>query len=125
MGSDDDLDGYEHPSAFLGGPGMYALQVVGESFYQRELRDIVGRTRRPVRIEARACLILEDSNEYDDQAVRVDILGHGVGYLSRENARQYRAELERQGIGYIVGVCNALIVGDELFGVLLDLPMGG
>jgi hypothetical protein len=36
-----------------------------------------------------AHLILEDDNPHDNQAVRVDISGYTVGYLSRKNARAY------------------------------------
>lgn len=37
-----------------------------------------------------AYLIPEDDNPHDPKAVRVEVDGHKVGYLSRTNARRFR-----------------------------------
>jgi hypothetical protein len=76
-------------------------------------------------------LCLEDSNPFDDKAVRVAIEGRTVGYLSRNDARSYRKQLKHLGHARIVCNCRAVIVGgwrrsrsDEgHFGVKLDLPV--
>lgn len=84
-------------------------------------------------IKTDAQLIYEDENPYDSKAIRVDILGETVGYLSRENAREYRKELNDAGFYGRKAVCKAKIVvdwdrggGDKSnFGVYLDLPTEG
>jgi hypothetical protein len=69
-------------------------------------------------------------NPYDSKAIRVDIQGNTVGYLSRENARQYRKRLEKAGHKGMTATCFAMVVGGwdrgsgdkGHFGVRLDLP---
>lgn len=69
----------------------YPVEVVGESYRQAVLESIVGgRDRDGAEHEASATLILENDNPHDDQAVRVEIESHHVGYLSRADARRYR-----------------------------------
>ena len=58
-----------------------------------------------------ATLIPEDDNEYDANAVRVELGGRLVGYLPRELAQEYRS-----AVGTTSGRCGAKIVG----GYLLD-----
>ena len=78
-----------------------------------------------------AQLVLENDNPHDSMAVRVDIQGQTVGYLSREHARQYRRQLERAGYPSTDAYCNARIrggwdrgEGDQgQYGVFLDLPI--
>lgn len=69
------------------GHGDYAQEVVGESNYQPALRAIQASKDKPFH---RARLVPEDTNPYDDHAVRVDVAGHTVGYLSRADARRWR-----------------------------------
>jgi len=116
----------------LSGTGNYGYDIVGESNYQNALESICGgRTDESAEKEVEATLILDDDNAYDDQAVRVDINGKTVGYLSRQNARKYRGYLQRKGHGKVVGICQALIVGgwgrdngdSGHFGVKLNLTL--
>jgi hypothetical protein len=107
------------------GPGTFAVDVVGVSQYQSviesaaEAGDIVLAT-----------LVLEDSNPHDDQAVAVCIDGERAGYLSRANARAYRADLAAAGTPDLIVRCKAKIVGGfetrdggrAHFGLKLDLP---
>jgi hypothetical protein len=113
------------PSAFLSGNGDFDLEVVGESNYQPALRRVCGPGK--VRHECRATLVLEDDNAYDKKAVRVDIGGATVGYLSREAARAYRKGLKKAGHPDLTAECNAAIVGGgkgrDSVGVWLDLPV--
>jgi hypothetical protein len=69
------------------GHGEYAQEVVGESNYQTALRAIKSTSEKPFH---RARLIAEDDNPFDDQAVRVDVAGHTIGYLPRADARRWR-----------------------------------
>lgn len=116
------------------GGGAFAIDVVGESHYQKELSKICGgKTENGYQYYCTAHLILENDNPHDDQAVRVDISGYSVGYLSRKNARKFRKLLAvaTPGVDVYVAQCPALIVGgwssddgedQGHFGVKLDLP---
>jgi hypothetical protein len=109
----------------IDGPGAFAVDVVGVSQYQRVLEGAAeeGAVRE-------ATLILEDSNPYDDQAVAVHLDGQRAGYLSRANARLYRADLVAAGAERATVRCQAKIVGGfetqsgerAHFGLKLDLP---
>jgi hypothetical protein len=116
----------------LPGPGTYEFDIVGESKYQDALEAICGgRTEDSAEHITEAVLYLEDSNPHDNLAVRVDIDGHTVGYLSRKDARSYRQQLKQLGYERIVCKCDAMIVGgwrrsrtdQGHFGVKLDLPV--
>jgi len=117
----------------LQGSGAFALPIVGESHYQEALESICGPRSdegEDRRVEAR--LVLEDDNAYDAMAVRVDIRGVTVGYLSREHAREYRTQLGKAGHAVADAYCAARIRGgwdrgegrQGYYGVYLDLPVG-
>ena len=120
------------PQGRLPGPGTYEFDIVGESKYQDELESICGgRTEDSAEHYTEALLHLEDSNPHDNLAVRVDIGGRTVGYLSRKDARSYRNQIKHLGHERIVCKCNAVVVGgwrrsredQGHFGVKLDLPV--
>jgi len=110
---------------FVPGPGAFAVNVVGVSQYQRVLE---AAAEEGGAIEA--VLVLEDDNAYDDQAVAVHIDGARAGYLSRADARLYRADLAAAGQPDLRVRCNARITGGfetrdgsrAHFGLRLDLP---
>lgn len=117
--------------AKLPGPITFSIDIVGELKYQSALESICGwRTDESQEKIVEAVLVYEDDNPYDNMAIRVDIQGQTVGYLSRENARQYRKRLEEAGYHGITATCVAKIVGGwdrgsgdkGYFGVKLDLP---
>lgn len=119
------------PVARLPGPGKYGVDVVGESKYQSSLEAICGgKCEDGHKKTVEAILVHEDANPYDNKAVRVDIDGKTVGYLSREEARQYRKALKNAGHAGITASCSAVILGGWIrgstdqghFGVKLDLP---
>ena len=92
---------------FLRGDGKYAVPIVGESYRQEALHEICrGLTERKKVI---ATLILEDQNPHDSNAVRVEIDGNKVGYLSREMAMIYRQCIGDAGHARAVGTCDALV----------------
>lgn len=110
--------------ANLPGPGLFAIDVVGELQYRHAIEIAAGgRTEEGCNEIVEATLILEDSNPHDDQALQVNI-------LSRENARNYRRELAAAGHPEVTARCEAKIVGGRdrgpddrgYFGVKLDLP---
>jgi hypothetical protein len=115
----------------LQGPDAFAVEVVGVSRRQEAIGALVekhGRSGRTVTVDA--VLVLEDSNPHDANAVRVEIEGELIGYLSRDNARRYRADLAAAGTPHASVQCKARIVGGfetaegerAHFGVRLDLP---
>lgn len=109
----------------IDGPGTFAVDVVGESQYQRVIE-----TAAEEGVIIDATLILEDSNPHDDQAVAVHLNGQRAGYLSRANARLYRADLAAAGAERATVRCQAKITGGFAtqsgerahFGLKLDLP---
>ena len=105
----------------------FSTEVVGESHYQRNLESITGgKTPDGVEKYLEAELILEDANPHDKSAVRVDIQGKTVGYLSRERALQWRSSSSKLK----TGKCSAVVRGgwnrgpndQGHFGVWLKLP---
>jgi hypothetical protein len=69
----------------------------------------------------------EPDNPHDPNAVRVEVDGALVGYLPRDTAEEFTAEMNL--LGYRLAVCNAMIVGGWKatkkqeaghFGILLD-----
>lgn len=90
----------------------WTTEVVGELHHQADIEGqyrLNGGTDSPAK--ATATLIPEDDNEYDANAVRVEIGGRRVGYLAREQASEYR-----EAVGTASGRCSAKIFG----GYLLD-----
>src|SRR5688500_10073309 len=78
--------------------GEFPLACVGESHYQAAFERLCGpRDHDGENREVVALLWLEDSNPYDPDAVRVEVNGHVVGYLSRPDARAYRELLSATG----------------------------
>lgn len=107
--------------------GDETLEVVGESYRQEALWRIVGappgsRVRHPVN----AVLYPETANPHDPNAISVQIDGHLVGYLAREDAAAYRpgvlALMEKEGGSYIAleGVVIGGGHGTGSLGVFLD-----
>lgn len=109
----------EHRFAFrMEGPILlfgredYPFDVVGEAHYQAELNEIVGgKTEEGHRHECVASIVLDDANQFDENAVAVDIRGRTVGYFPRHLARQYREWLRDWGLTTAVVSSRAMIVG--------------
>ena len=107
------------------GPGTFAVDVVGVSRRQDVLE--AAAEAGPV---VQATLEREDDNPHDDHAVRVSIGGRRAGYLSRADARRYRADLAAAGSPHATVRCKAKIVGGFAkpdggrahYGLKLDLP---
>jgi hypothetical protein len=70
----------------LMGDGTFRLEVVGMASCQPELEEISDNPFLEEERSVLALLIPEDTNPYDPTAVRVQILGRTVGYLSRAEA---------------------------------------
>ena len=104
----------------------FDLPIVGESSYQNAL----SRAMQGVKDYAgagyiKAILAREPDNKYDANAVKVmteDL--ETIGYLSRENAKNYQAAIELwEGAGYLIH-CKARLSGggrSKNIGAWLDL----
>lgn len=112
------------------GPCTFSFGIVGASRYQGNLSKLAGgRKRKSADLLITALLVVEDGNPHDKNAVRVDVNGLTVGYLDRDNAREYRRLLASKGHNGDGLGCAARIVGgwyksdDDQghFGVRLDL----
>lgn len=90
----DSPDREQRTATIMGGDET--LEVVGESFHQEELWQIVGgRTMDRVPHPVVAVLEPEPTNPEDSNAVQVLIDGSAVGHLSRNDAFVYKPGLER------------------------------
>ncbi|MBV5323697.1 hypothetical protein JZU51_02990, partial [bacterium] len=86
-------------------PAEFSIEVVGESHYQKEIREIILYDIMVEKddmeykdTELDASLILEDDNEFDPgNAVRIDIEKKTVGYLDKQDADSYRNSLAKLG----------------------------
>jgi len=114
------------------GPGHYAIDVAGESFYRDSFTTICGPyCEDGYNLEVRAHLVLQDDNPHDKKAVQVRINGLPVGHLSRDMAREFRRAVRYGKLSeYEVFECAAIIRGGwdrgpgdrGDYGVRLDLP---
>lgn len=115
-------------AVYLEGDGRFRLPVVGESFCEDAFLAICG-PRRPEGYEliVDAVLIPEQDNRHDTKAVRVEVKGKRVGYLSRSMARRYRMRFGRRTVycrGKIIGGWDRGGGDSGHFGVRLDLSAG-
>ena len=107
--------------------GGFGFEVVGESHYQRTLRDLdAGRRDRGEEVHFRVFLWPEPENRYDSNAVAVYAEGHGViGHIPRVNAAEIQIPLLKMRSDRQVASCNAMLIGggpDKPFlGVVLGL----
>ena len=103
--------------------------VAGTSYRQRALRELMGGRVATDgdyddAVPVEAVLVPEPGNPYDVNAVRVDVDGVKVGYLSGGNAERQRPVLDRlwsqRGA---LGVCPGRIIGggDRYYGVRLHV----
>lgn len=101
--------------------GIYSQAVVGESNYQEALRSIWDKCSEE---GADAILLHEDHNKHDNKAVAVFVDKQLVGYLSRNDARNFRRRCGRNKVG-AASICKARVSGKDgkggLIGIWLDL----
>ncbi|HEY6202929.1 MAG TPA: hypothetical protein VI056_07780 [Candidatus Limnocylindria bacterium] len=98
--------------------GSDDLEVVGESFYQENLRRITGPGK--VRVAVTAVLVAETDNHYDPNAISVWISQLAVGHLGRDDARRYRPGLLALMERYSAPIAlRGVAVGEQAIGVFL------
>jgi HIRAN domain len=103
-------------------PGNESLEVVGESFYQDNLRHLTGYPppEKYVEKEIHAVLVAQENNPYDPNAIAVWIKDPQAGYLqvghlSREDARRYRPGLlaQQQERGRPIALAGVIVGGGK------------
>ncbi len=92
--------------------GEFSVNVVGESHYQEHLERICGgRREEGSRMTIAAQLIYDNNNPYDNNAIRIDILGKPVGFLCKTDAENYRTCMLSKGFDGRTATCMAKISG--------------
>lgn len=82
---------------WLKGDDSFPLAVIGEGNYQEALEDISGGyPEEGVNLVVWGDLIPDITNQYDKNAVRVEIGGQLVGHLSREEAKAFRDRVAKE-----------------------------
>lgn len=119
------------PVAAFGWPalGEYDFDVVGESNYQNVLSALSDTASPNDEKTGLAILVPEDTNPFDNKAVKVTVQGLTIGYLSKEDARSYRRRLATKKLGMVPASCGVLITGGHMlkdetrahFGAQLDI----
>jgi Zn-finger nucleic acid-binding protein len=83
-------------AGFLVSQSGWSVQVVGESHYQSALEKIAGgRSEHGADKYCIARLVREPTNRYDANAVRVEVSGQTVGYVSRDDAEDVQELLQK------------------------------
>lgn len=95
--------------------GQFAVTVKGE-LYQEAIRQLiqenaVNADSDPNAQIFQAHLMPDNDNSCDSGAVRVDINSRTVGYLSREDARNFHRRLDEKQLSNRITICNAIITG--------------
>ena len=119
------------PSHVWDSKGDFEFDVVGESFYQDNLRKFAGvHGDEPANEEVDAYIVPDNDNEYDDKAVAIYVNGHKVAHMSRTDARKFRRRLSSKKLGGATTQCKAIITGGGLqkrsgqrydYGISLDI----
>jgi hypothetical protein len=104
-------------------------EIVGESNYQPALEQVAGpKTEKGVDHKCVVTLVCERGNKFDKNAVRVEIEGNTVGYLSRNDAEIFRDMLDEEDSRGVKVKAPARITGgwkradsEGHYGIVLDL----
>lgn len=102
--------------------GGFDQEIVGESHYQANIKDIASRLPAGSRF-VQATLCLEDDNEHDKNAVAVKIAGLTIGYLPTDAARKYRRIASKRRLPR-EAKCPAMIAGgdgEKYYGIWLGI----
>src|SRR5436190_2018803 len=90
-------------------PGGNRVEIVGESFYGKAIREVVALAGHGVPLWA--SLIPDPANPYDPNAVKVVIAGRHVGHLSRDVAIIFVPVAQRIRELGCEAQCSAMIGG--------------
>lgn len=116
----------------LAGDDTFAMDITGEEDFQVTLESL-GGPRLPEgvqQVETARLVVTNNGTGSNRNAVRVEIRGQLVGYLSVQDTIQYRHYLRARGKSNVYGQCRALIKGGWVtpdgtqgpYYVALDIP---
>lgn len=107
----------------LTGDGSFSYEIVGESFYQNNIKKSLnlsgGRSSKSFEVR----LLYDDDNSCDKNAIAVYIGLDQAGHLSRKAAISYRKMLSDVNLSHKPAICNATVVGGGIkknYGIFLD-----
>lgn len=115
---------------------LFMIEVVGESFFQDNLRRIAAKKNAQIQFNGSdamafqvcANIVSEPDNPHDSNAIQVLIDDLKVGYLDRTIAARLTAQIKKRGFDRIDATCLSLVNGvyrtdteEYLFGVRLDI----
>ncbi|WP_123725696.1 HIRAN domain-containing protein [Pseudomonas protegens] len=112
------------------GTTSFGFHVVGESYFQAELRHIRNNMSVAYENNLEAFIVTEPNNPHDKNACAVYIDSFKVGYLPRDAAKDYVTQMRGNGVfGESCFQIRAKLIGGlgerPNIGVLLNLPTGG
>lgn len=105
---------------FIKGYGFYELQAVGAKFYMDALNSIM---KGVTTLTETAKLIPEDDNEYDPDAVAVEINDKKVGHLFADDVLQFRDWVEEKTGSVQPIYCEARITSSDKYGFCIHLDI--
>lgn len=111
------------------GTTSFNFSVVGESHFQTELRYIRNHMSVAYENDLEAHIVTEPDNPYDSNACAVYIDALKVGYLPKNAAKEFVAQMREKGVfGEACFEIRAKLTGGfgvrPNIGVLLNLPTG-
>lgn len=118
----------------ISGSGDFATHAVGESHHQAALAGLAKHAECPRDgLPFRAQLVPDPDNRFDPDAVKVQIAGQQVGYLSRDDAALFHDMMHDDGCDGWAAEVVAIILGGFVhrdgtrasYGVRLDLDLYG
>jgi hypothetical protein len=120
-----------NPSPLLHWPptGLFQLKTVGAYYYHDALAVIARNSfGENALVFCTATLIPEDTNPYDRNAIKIQIEGLHVGYLSHEDAIQFRQHFNKFSLDIQTTTCDAVIsagitVPDKTYNYVIELDI--
>ena len=110
------------PLQFIGN-GIMDFEIVGESFYQENIKKALNTNESVYDEPIIARLQLEDYNPYDENAIGVYINNYKVGHIPKRRNKRIRLLFAFANNISIQATCNGSVYGggDRFYGVWLDL----
>ena len=90
--------------------GLFQLKIIGSHYYHENIAKIAKNPNgENALVFCSAILIPEDTNPHDKNAIKIQIEGTHVGYLSREDATRFRSYFKKFGLDIQTTTCDAVI----------------
>lgn len=82
---------------------QYTYNIVGENAYQKNLLKIAGQKKAVSKFhECTAHVLSEPFNQYDPNAIKVEINGLTVGYLSKLEAEKLKGQIINKKVPAVI-----------------------